>query len=330
MSSYQKFDTSVIRKRIKDGTYATLAGANRAIGKTQGLSEDDKNDLKKYAAKHFGADAPAASAAPAAKKAGKKASKKAAAKPAKALKKASKTAAKKASKRAPKAAAASDTEADTSKSATEEVVATEVASAPHRRGRAPAAAKASQQLELSLVPREPAGGSGGTNHSLADKAVLMGNVIGTCDQMLRSITMANNLIPKEVAAEGSEIVAKTMTRAVQVLDRDVVAPLLQDSTTEKAPTAKPKRAPPPKPKNPSTATSTVAPATPEEIADSVDDDSLPLEALDATGADEDNADDSEHPALTDEEQLGVNALRETMPRNLPAGLRVPGVNSTSR
>jgi hypothetical protein len=328
MSSYQKFDTSVIRKRIKDGAYPTLAGANRAIGKTQGLSEDDKTDLKKYAAKHFGADAPAA--APAAKKAGKKASKKAAAKPAKAAKKASKKTAKKASKRAPKAAAASDTEADTSESTAPAVVATEAAPAPRRRGRAPAVGKPSSQLELPLTLNEPAGGSGGSGNTLAAKATLMGNVIGTCDQMLRSITMANNLIPKEVAAEGSSIVAKTMTRAVQVLDRDVVSPLLQDSTTEKALAPKAKRTPPPKPKNPTTTASVVAAATPEEIADSDDGDSLPLEALEAAGGDDDEGDTEERPELTEEERLSVEALRETMPHNLPAGLRVPGVNSTPR
>jgi len=318
MSSYQKFDTSVIRKRIKDGAYPTLAGANRAIGKTQGLSEDDKNELKKYAAKHFGADAPAAAPA---KKTGKKASKKAAAKPAKTAKKAAKKAAKKTAKRAPKAAAASDTEADTTKAAPAEAVA---AAPARRRGRSPAAAKASQQLELPLAPHVQAGGSGGTISTFAAKATLMGNVIGTCDQMLRSITMSNNLIPKEVAAEGSEVVAKTMTRAVQVLDRDVVAPLLQDSAIEKVVIAKPKRTPPPKPKNPPTTASTVAAATPEEIADGDDEDSLPLEALGA------GDDESTEPELTEEERQAVEAMHETMPANLPAGLRVPGVNSAQR
>lgn len=329
MSNYQKFDTSVIRNRIKDGTYPTLAGANRAIGKTQGLSEDDKSNLKKFAAKHFGADAPAAAPA---KKAGKKTAKKAAAaKAPKAAKKASKKAAKKASKRAAKAAVASSEEDPVSVKDVAVAVEASPAAAPKRRGRPPGSAKAqkaqqSQQLELPLTEKAPPGNTGGSN-SLAGKATLMGNVIGTCSQMLSSITQANNLIPKEVAAEGSGVVAKVMTRAVRVLDQEVVTPLLQnEENSAKSTTAATKtRKPPSRPRNPAP---TVAEAPVETAADETveeddnDADGLPLDAL--SGGDDEGDVDLE--SLSEEERLGVEALRSSAPVNL----RTPSVNSAAR
>jgi len=321
MSSYQKFDTSVIRNRIKDGTYPTLAGANRAIGKTQGLSEDDKSNLKKFAAKHFGADAPAAAPA---KKVGKKASKKAAAKAPKAAKKAGKKAAKKGPKgRSSKAEVDSEPAPVSVKDVAIETLAP--AAAPKRRGRPPGSAKApkaqqAQQLELPLTEKAPPGNTGGSN-TLAAKAALMGNVIGTCDQMLRSITQANNLIPKEVAAEGSSVVANAMTRAVRVLDQEVVTPLLQAGTTlEKAVVATKAKKPPSRPRNP--------PPIVETPVDSAagtegDDDSLPLDAL---GGDDGGDDEIDLESLSEEERLGVEALREAA----PVKLRTPSVNSATR
>jgi hypothetical protein len=315
MSNYKKFDISIIRNRIKDNAYPTLAGANRAIGKTQGLSEEDKSTLKKYAAKHFGGEAPVA-AAPKKKAVAKKvAAPKGVAKVAKAGKKASKKAGKKTAKRVAKAApAAPATEAEPAPATTE---ATPAVAKP-RRGRAPAAkAKAStKQLELPLE---------GTNlrQSTLDittpvaKTALMGNVIGSCTQMLQSITLANNIIPKDAAAAGSEAATKLMTKAVEVLDQDVISPLLaQPEPTKPAPVAAaPKKTPPPRPKNP-VVTTKAAPEPPEEpVADDETEDEEP--AGDEAGEQEDP------PALTEEEERGVAILRDTMPGNLPPGLRVP-------
>lgn len=320
MSSYKKFDPTIIRTRIKEGAYPTLAGANRAIGKTQGLSEEDKAGLKKLAAKHFGGEAPA----PVAKKAGKKASKKTAtAKAPKAAKKASKKASKKkGTKRAAKAAPAPATEAEpapVSAEALTETLAPAVA-VRRRRGRVPAVkAHASKQLELDLGTKPSDSKHTPDQNTPGAKATLMGAVIGSCDQMLRSITLADNLIPKDVATVGSTVVAQAMTRAVQVLDQEVISPLLKSETT--APPAKVKKTPPSKPKNPTTAVVAVETATEKDD----EDDSLPLDALSSEDEDEDDA-----PILTEEERLGVEALRETMPGNAGAGMRVPNTAPGAR
>jgi hypothetical protein len=315
MSSYKKFDTSIIRNRIKDNSYPTLAGANRAIGKTQGLSEEEKSSLKKFAAKHFGAETPAA--APAAKKAGKKTAKKAAAaKAPKTTKKGAKKAAKKGAKRATKAAAAPATEAEPAP------VETEAVAAPvRRRGRAPGAAKAdvSQQLGLPFEAGATLVGQSVAHNSPAAKAHLMGNVIGSCNQMLSSIVLANNLIPKEVAEEGSKVVAQTMTRAVRVLDQEVVSPLLQADAAAKV-QLKTKKTPPPRPKNPPT--TVVAEATMEDVLEGADEDSLPLDAL---SGDEGNEDEL-NASLTEEERLGVEALRA----NQTPSLRTPSSTQAPR
>lgn len=56
-SSYTKVDLSVIKSRLKEGVYKSLSGANRAIGKAQDLSLDEKEKAKRLALKHFGAEA---------------------------------------------------------------------------------------------------------------------------------------------------------------------------------------------------------------------------------------------------------------------------------
>ncbi len=311
MSNYKKFDISIIRNRIKEDAYPTLAGANRAIGKTQGLSEEDKVTLKKYAAKHFGGEAPVA-AAPKKKAAAKKAAApKGVAKVAKAGKKASKKAAKKGAKRVAKAAPAPDTEAEPAPASTEVAPAV----AKPRRGRVPSAAKAaSAQLELPLagVGQKLAQDSG----SSSAKTHLMGHVIGSCTQMLQSITLANNLIPKEVAAAGSEAATKLMTRAVLVLDQDVISPLLTQPDVAKPASAAAdrKKTPPPKPKNPVVAAKAAVP--PEEPVNEEADE----EGAGPTG---ESTDEDEPPTLTEEEERGLELLRDTMPGNAAPGLRVP-------
>lgn len=317
MSNYKKFDISIIRNRIKENAYPTLAGANRAIGKTQGLSEDDKSTLKKYAAKHFGGDAPVA-AAPKKKAVAKKvAAPKGVAKVAKAGKKASKKAAKKSAKRVAKAApAAPATEAEPAPaSASTETLAPAVAKT--RRGRAPAAAKVtSSQLELPLEGTSLKQSTLDISTPVA-KTALMGNVIGSCAQMLQSITLANELIPKEAAAAGSEAATKLMTRAVSVLDQDVISPLLaQPEPVKPAAVATSKKTPPPRPKNPVVATKAAPEPTEEPVNEEAEEES-------PADDDDDAGEQDDPPALTEEEERGLELMRDTMPGNASPGLRVP-------
>lgn len=236
MSSYEKFDPSVIKKRIKDGEYDSLTGANRAIGKTQNLSDEDRDALKKYAAKHFGVEA-----APAKKKAAKKTATKApkAAKAAPApkaavAKKASKRAAKKVGKKAAKKAAtksAADSEAATQSVAAEKQV--PPAKPVAGKGRVAKAASPKQlTLPFSSKPQEV--------------VQMMGAVIGSVSQMLESMKLATVLYPKATLAESVPTAVRTLTRAVSVLEQAVVSPLDHDKvafTAAKEPAAKAKAKP---------------------------------------------------------------------------------------
>lgn len=220
MSSYEKFDPSVIKKRIKADEYDSLTGANRAIGKTQNLSDEDRDELKKFAAKHFGVEAPTkkASAKKAAKKAAKtvkKAAKAEAAPKAAVAKKAAKRAAKKVGKRASKKAAAkaaADSEAATQTPA----VASKPVHGPGRVRKAPAVN--SKQLALPFK-RDPDG-----------VVKMMGAVIGSVTQMLDSMKLAQALYPKGLLAESVPTAVRTMTRAVSVLEQYAVSPLDQSQT----------------------------------------------------------------------------------------------------
>lgn len=78
MSSYQKFSLNTFRGKLKDQSYDTLAGANRAIGKMRELSDAERNKARILAAAHFGADVPSKAAKKATKKVVKKAAKRAA------------------------------------------------------------------------------------------------------------------------------------------------------------------------------------------------------------------------------------------------------------
>lgn len=299
MSNYKKFDPSIIRSRIKEGAYPSLVGANRAIGKTQGLSDEERLSLKKVAAKHFGADAPVAAAAPkAAKKAAKKAGKKSS-------KKAAKKTAKKASKRAPKpargakAAPEASTETDPAPEVTE-AVAPAVKKTRAKRG-SKAQVQASEQLELPHMVSKPAPLS--EESGPVATARLMGSVIGSCDQMVKSINMTNSLLPKEVAEAGNVAAVRVMTRAVDVLDQDVVGPLHKSATTAA------KAATPPKPRTPPKRTTAAKPEQPaEQTSEEEDVAHMPLES-----------------DLTEDEQELLNVARETQPAALSAaGLnRVP-------
>lgn len=293
MSSYEKFDPSVIKKRIKDGEYDSLTGANRAIGKTQNLSEEDRDALKKFAAKHFGVEAPVAKkkASASAKKVAKKVVAKAEAKPkaapkAAVAKKTAKRAAKKVSKKAaPKAAA--DSEAATKPSSG---VAPAISPKPvSGKGRT---AKAASEKQLSLPFREK-----------PEVVVsMMGAVIGSVTTMLDSMKMAAALYPKAMLAESVPTAVRTMTRAVAVLEQHVVSPLDRSGTeytAAKDASAKPKASKPtakPAPKKRTPAATASASDDAEEAPESEQKPALSeeeqeefsqLEGLVAAGADED-------------------------------------------
>lgn len=238
MSDYKKFDLASVKARIKSDTYPNLTGANRAIGKTQGLSEEDRATLKKFAAKHFGADAPAATAPKkASKKAGKKAAKKAVAKPVKTAKKAAKVAKKTRAKRGSKKATA--VAAPAAEPAPAPAVSEKpVAKAKQARGRKPAAVVGTAvQMALPFSPST-------SSAEKTETVRLMGSVIGTCTDMLKSLDLAEKLFPKADMAESVATVTNTMTRAVAVINDEVVSPLTKPKTKEKAaaPAAKEKPA----------------------------------------------------------------------------------------
>ena len=223
MSNYAKFDFGTIKARIKDGTYPSLVGANRAIGKTQGLSDADKATLKALAAKHFGAAAPVEKPS---KKAAKKAAKKEHAP--KAAKKASKKVAKKTAKRAKKAAA----KPAAAKAAAEPApAAVEQAAAPKRRGRRPAVASEAPAALVDMVGELPSLSTLGPRET----AALIGNVIGTVDQMMKSIEHSNLILPKSEAEEANKTAVRVMERAVRVLDQYVVSPLLETNVHAPSP-----------------------------------------------------------------------------------------------
>lgn len=233
MSNYQKFDTSIIKNRIKEGAYPSLVGANRAIGKTQGLTDDDRAALKKIAAKHFGETvSEAAPKKKAAKKAAvKKPAKVAKKKAPKTAKKKAKKAAKKTGKRTPKAAKPA---AEAAPAKAEPAPAAEPKAKATRAKRGAKAAQASKQLELPLgVKHTPPPPSKLVSFAEGpvETARLMGGVISSCDTMLKAINSANSILPKDVAETGNSAAVKVMTRAVNVLDQDVVTPLLNVSTT---------------------------------------------------------------------------------------------------
>lgn len=50
----KKFDFAMFKQKLKDGEYGSLAGANRAIGKSRDLTAEEKEKAKTLAAKQFG------------------------------------------------------------------------------------------------------------------------------------------------------------------------------------------------------------------------------------------------------------------------------------
>lgn len=207
MSNYKKFDLSTIKKKLVNGEYASRVGAMRAIGKTQGLSEGEREKARTLVSKHFGEEP----TPPPAKKASKKAAKKAAPAKKKAAKKAAPARAKKASKKGGRRAKAQP--ADDGAGTTE---------APKAK---PVSLRAGSTAPVRL------------NGKSQDVTSSMGSVISTVSAAIQSMETAKKLFPKAELETNVEKAAGVMTRAVQVIDQEVVRPMLnEDSTT--APSSK--------------------------------------------------------------------------------------------
>lgn len=185
-NNYKKFALADFKEKLKDGGYAAIVGARRAIGKFADWSADDKDKARKIADAHFGveagAQAPAKRAKKApAKKAGRKATKKAAA----------------------KAAPAKAT----------------VKKVPGKRGRKPKAITATGQQgaprgrRRSISGQKPEG-------MVSDTIAKMTGVIGTMSDAVNSIRLAREMVtsdPKELD-EALLTAARTIARALTVLD----------------------------------------------------------------------------------------------------------------
>lgn len=223
MNNYKKFDLTTIRTKLKNNEYANLTGAMRAIGKTQNLSDDDKEKARKMARAHFGEPAPAASA-PKTKKPAKKVAKKAATKASrkKSVKKAApvaKKTAKKASKRAPRAKATSS-EADTGETET-----TETAAPPP------------PSSETTAEPRPRSVSTPASSSASKGNVILeMGQVISTVGESLKAMEAAKRIFPKASLERDVETAAGVMTRAVKVIDQEVTQPRLGSMPPTEAPT----------------------------------------------------------------------------------------------
>lgn len=219
MSNYKKFTLDTIKQKLKNGDYEAPVGAMRAIGKTQELSEADKEKARALVRKHFGVEAPAPAARKPAKKA-KKVAKKAAPKAAvkkKVAKKAaaasptSRTVAKKTRKKSKRGRAAAPAEGDT-----EAVEAPVDAAAPA----SPAFAEQPTKVSASSTLAPPR--SNGSGNVVLE----MGQVISTVGEALKSMEAAKRLFPKAKLEHDVEVATGAMARAVRIIDQEIMSPRL--------------------------------------------------------------------------------------------------------
>lgn len=214
MSNYKKFTLDTIKQKLKNGDYEAPVGAMRAIGKTQELSEKDKEKARELVRKHFGVEAPA----PKAKKVAKKTAKKAAAP--KAVRK--KKAAKKTSAAAP-----------TSRAVRKKVV------KKTKRGRATAASEGDTGGgEPRTTPTSPTFGDPATKVSASVPSVPRGNivlemgqVISTVGEAVKAMQAAKSIFPKAKLERDVEAATGAMARAVKIIDQEVMAPRLPSAGT---------------------------------------------------------------------------------------------------
>lgn len=225
MSSYTKFTLATFKTRLTGGAYANLTGANRAIGKTQELSEEDKGKARALAAKHFGAAVPA-------KKAAGKPAAKAAAKPAK------KVAKKAVKKAAPKAKPAAAPSKKVAKKATKKVAKKTAAKKATKSATtaepAPGASPKALAVAASIAPTTTAKTPEQREASKAQVIEQMGSVIDTIGKALTSMKDAKQLFPKAELEDGVTTATSSLSRAVQRLDQEVIAPGLLPTSTSAA------------------------------------------------------------------------------------------------
>ncbi len=215
---YKKFDLKAFKEKLDSGQYESRTGAMRAIGKTQELSEKEKDKARAMTLKHFGEDA---EPAPKAKKAGKKAGQKVATKAPKA-KKASKKAAKKAVVQA----------AEVAPVAAKKVAKKAAKKAGKRAKAAPAPEGDTEATPAEDVEEEaassPSPAPARTRSAVRSPGVIseMGDVISTIGESLKAMQIAKTLFPKAVLEPSVQTMSDAMARAVTVIDKEVTGPYL--------------------------------------------------------------------------------------------------------
>jgi hypothetical protein len=222
MSNYKKFSLDTIKQKLKNGEYAAPVGAMRAIGKTQELSEADKEKARKLVRAHFGI-VEGAKPAPKAKKAAKKAgAKKTAKKAAKAAGTKKKAARKKASKKAAPAAVAAPEPKPVAKKASKKA---------SKKSKAAVDAPEGDTTPSEAPAEEVAKSSPASQAESSKRTVIneMGEVIATVSESLKAMEAAKRIFPKAALERNVEMVTGAMTRAVRVIDEEVTKPRLGEA-----------------------------------------------------------------------------------------------------
>lgn len=304
MSNYTKFDLGTIKKKLANGEYESRTGAMRAIGKTQSLSEAEKDKARTMVNKYFGEDAAPAKAAKKTAKKAKKAAKKVAKKEAKVAKKAKVTKAPRQAKTAKKAGRKRK-EAPVEAAAEESAPAPEAEQAPaKRRGRKPAPAKyvqdGSEPKTAQSAPTDPVGTAlprqaFGHNPVLVEATA----VIGTVGQMLSSMELAKKIFPKAELEANVQRAAGVLSRAVEAIDQSVVRPMLGQESEAAVGKKPPRKGTRPKAEKPAAAAPAEAPAPVDEVEE------------DNTEPPEDDEEHGESNGLSEEAQLDL--ARQTHP-----------------
>lgn len=226
MSSYQKFTLSTFKKKLENGDYENATGANRAVGKTQELSEKEKAKAKAMVVDHFGSEPTKpkpAKKAPKAKKVAKKASKKST--KAKVSKKAPAKKAKKAAvKQAPAAKPAKKAVKRGKKKASKRGTAVAAPVTEPDPAVLPVAAQAKPVRALRRVAAvvQALAPTATKDVKRAETIQLMGQVITQVDTILRSMELSKKLFPKGEIERGVKSAQNIMNRAVSELERAVV------------------------------------------------------------------------------------------------------------
>lgn len=208
--SYKKFTLDTFKEKLKNGDYEASVGAMRAIGKTQELSEAEKEKARALVRKHFGIEETAGAKPARAKKAAKKTSKKAA-------KKAEAKAAVVRKKRGSKKAAAAP-------------AVKPVSNKVGRRGpRRAKAATSTTEVDTSgdnAAGKEPTVSARDQRSSSSKEPVLMQmtQVISTVSDSLKAMEAAKRIFPKGHFDSAADVAGSTLARAVKVLDEKIVAP----------------------------------------------------------------------------------------------------------